>query len=164
MTITLAILDRFLKIIFVSVNGSVHPLPKGTDRSTDLHDVDSPSSADVQLASWRGQHGGDCSGEDRTRRGSDGEARGRHGEAINGDGLASDGSSVRRCVLSYIRFAIILSSYTINKCSAVTEMGDRLATIDMGRKLRGCAPLGQLGPLLTQCGLRRGLPSYQVAS
>jgi len=27
----------------------------------------------------------------------------------------------------------------LNKCSAVAEMGDRLATIDMGRKIGGCA-------------------------
>jgi len=42
-----------------------------------------------------------------------------------------------------------------NKCSATAEMGDRLATIDMGRKLgEGCATLGEghLGPHLTQCG------------
>jgi len=25
-----------------------------------------------------------------------------------------------------------------NKCSAVAEMGDRLATVDMDRKVRGC--------------------------
>jgi len=32
----------------------------------------------------------------------------------------------------------------MNKCSAVAEMGDRLATMDMNRKLGGgCAPLGQ---------------------
>jgi len=46
-------------------------------------------------------------------------------------------------------------------------MGDRLATIDMGRKEgRGCcAPFGgrELCPDLTQCGLGRGLPSCQVA-
>jgi len=30
-----------------------------------------------------------------------------------------------------------------DKCSAVAEMGDGLATIDMGQKLRGCAPLGE---------------------
>jgi len=31
-----------------------------------------------------------------------------------------------------------------NKCSPVAEMGDRLATIDMGQKLGGsCAPLGE---------------------
>ena len=43
-----------------------------------------------------------------------------------------------------------------NKCSAVDEMGDSLATIDMGRKL-GCVPLleGELGPIVTQCGLGR---------
>jgi len=29
-------------------------------------------------------------------------------------------------------------SATVNKCSAVAEMGDRLATIDMGRKLGVC--------------------------
>jgi len=48
-------------------------------------------------------------------------------------------------------------------------MGDRLATIDMGRKLGGAALppfLGkeELGPHLTQCRLGRGLPPYQVAS
>jgi len=42
----------------------------------------------------------------------------------------------------------------------------RLATIDMGRKLRGSAPFwgGELGPHLTQCHLDQGLPPYQVAS
>jgi len=37
----------------------------------------------------------------------------------------------------------------------------RLATIDVGRKLGGCAPLGVLGPQLTQSCLVRGLPPYQ---
>jgi len=34
-----------------------------------------------------------------------------------------------------------------NKCSAVAEMGDRLATMDVGRKLGDCAPFkrGKLG-------------------
>jgi len=50
------------------------------------------------------------------------------------------------------------------KCSAVAEISDRLATIDMGRKLGLCLFLGKLGPHLTQCGLVRGLPPYQVAS
>jgi len=51
------------------------------------------------------------------------------------------------------------------KSSAVAEMGDRLATIDISRKL-GAMPLlaGELGPHVTQCDLRRGLPSYQVES
>ena len=46
------------------------------------------------------------------------------------------------------------------KCSAVAEMGDRLAAIDMGRKegllypFRGAV---KLGPHLTQCRLGRGL-------
>jgi len=42
----------------------------------------------------------------------------------------------------------------------------RLATMDIGRKLGGCAHLGegQLGPHLTQCRVGRGLPPYQVAS
>jgi len=49
------------------------------------------------------------------------------------------------------------------KSSAVAEMGDRLATIDMGRKL-GAVPFGgMLGPNLTQCGLDRSLPPYQMA-
>jgi len=40
--------------------------------------------------------------------------------------------------------------------SAVAEMGDRLATIDMGRKVRDAVSLfvgGKLGPHLTQCRL-----------
>ena len=53
-----------------------------------------------------------------------------------------------------------------NKSSAVAEMGDRLATIDMGRKVRGAAvgAGSPLDPHLIQCGLGRGLPLYQVAS
>ena len=56
-----------------------------------------------------------------------------------------------------------------NKNSAVAEMGDRLATIVMGRKVRAVGPLSGggagLNPLnVTQCGLGRGLPPYQVAS
>jgi len=54
-----------------------------------------------------------------------------------------------------------------NKSSAVAEMGDRLATIDMGRKVgrRCCGGAGSpLGHHLRQCGLGPGLPLYQVAS
>jgi len=59
------------------------------------------------------------------------------------------------------------------KCSAVAEMGDRLSTIDMNRKLGAVPLLGEpdphvhkreLYPHVTQCGLSRGVPSYQVAS
>jgi len=40
------------------------------------------------------------------------------------------------------------------KTSAVAEMGDRLTTIDMGRKEGAAVPLsGGDGPHLTQCGL-----------
>ena len=53
------------------------------------------------------------------------------------------------------------------KCSAVADMGYRLVTIDIGRKL-GAVSLwrgaGELGPHETQRGLGRGLPSHQVAS
>ena len=39
------------------------------------------------------------------------------------------------------------------KYSAVAEMGDRLATIDMGRKLGAVSLWGrEVGPHLTQCG------------
>jgi len=55
-----------------------------------------------------------------------------------------------------------------NKSSAVAEMGDRLVTIDRGRKVWGGADLplsvGELGRYLTQCCLDRGLPPYQVVS
>ena len=53
------------------------------------------------------------------------------------------------------------------KSSAVAEMGDHLATLDMGRKVVGAAvPLsvGELGLHLTQCRLGRGIAPYQVAS
>ena len=54
------------------------------------------------------------------------------------------------------------------KTSAVAEMGDRLATIDMSRKVGGggllCPFPGGMGPHLTQRRLGRGLPPYQVAS
>ena len=51
-----------------------------------------------------------------------------------------------------------------NKSSAVAQMGDRLATVDMGRKIGELCPLwGKVDPHITQCGLDRGLPSYQVA-
>ena len=44
---------------------------------------------------------------------------------------------------------------TVYKSSAVAEMGDRFATIDMGRNL-GVVPFwGELGPHLTQCRLDR---------
>jgi len=45
------------------------------------------------------------------------------------------------------------------------EMGDRLATIDVGQKLRRPVPLfGGLVPHLTQCGQGRSLPPRQVSS
>jgi len=37
--------------------------------------------------------------------------------------------------------------------SAVAEMGDRLATIDMCRKVEGSCYCAELGSHLTQCGL-----------
>ena len=56
----------------------------------------------------------------------------------------------------------------LDMSSAVAEMSDRLTTIDMGRKLGGCASFfgagRELSPHLTQCGLGRGLPPYQVES
>jgi len=55
-----------------------------------------------------------------------------------------------------------------NKSSAVAEMSDRLATIDIGRKLGGglCPLFGkeEMGPHLAQCGQGRGLPACQVSS
>jgi len=55
---------------------------------------------------------------------------------------------------------------TINKSSAIAEMGDRLATIVMVRKVGLLCPfpLGELGPHLTQHCLGQGLPPYQVVS
>jgi len=52
------------------------------------------------------------------------------------------------------------------KNSAVAEMGDHLATIDMGRKVGGAsvAPFEGMGPHLTQVTVGRGLHPYQVTS
>ena len=58
----------------------------------------------------------------------------------------------------------------IIKSSAVAEMGDRFATMDIhGLKVKGAAVpsyVEELDPHLTQCrlGLDRRLPLYQVAS
>jgi len=52
--------------------------------------------------------------------------------------------------------------------SSAAEMGDRLAPIDMGRKVGADVALpffgGGLGLYLTQCPLDGGLPPYQVSS
>ena len=63
-----------------------------------------------------------------------------------------------RCGGSLTAFYKLLISLPVKECdksSAVAEMGDRFATIDMGRKWGGAA-VGSwvpLGPRLTQCGL-----------
>jgi len=61
----------------------------------------------------------------------------------------------------YIRAEIM------NRCLAVAEIGDRLATIDMSKKWGLLCLLfrdGELGAHLTQCRLGRGQPPCQVAS
>ena len=67
-------------------------------------------------------------------------------------------------VMQKIEEVASVVSNTNNKCSAVTEMGDRLAAIDIGRKLGVCPFVWGAGTYVTQCGLSRGLPSYLVAS
>jgi len=53
----------------------------------------------------------------------------------------------------------------VDKCSVVAEMGDHLATVDMGQKRGTAVPRGkELGPHLIQCGMGQGLPPYEVAS
>jgi len=58
----------------------------------------------------------------------------------------------------------ILVSTCTNKSSAVAEMGDRLATIDMGRKLAGHVPFEGAEPHLTQCCLGLGLPESYLST
>jgi len=45
-----------------------------------------------------------------------------------------------------------VSNSTVDNCSAVAEMGGRLATIDMGRKFGGAVPFwkDRVGPYVTQ--------------
>jgi len=71
----------------------------------------------------------------------------------------------------YEKEILKLENATSNKSLAVAEMGDHLATIDMGRKVEWggcCAPFqGQYQPRRaglhqTQCCLCHGLPLYQV--
>ena len=73
---------------------------------------------------------------------------------------------VRSIVMSVTECLYVCPLADLNKSSAAAEMGDRLATINMGRKVVAAVSLsvGELGPHLTQCGLGRGLPPYQVAS
>jgi len=56
----------------------------------------------------------------------------------------------------------VIETLLLNKSSAVAEMGDRLATIGMGRKWGGAAVGAEspLGPHLTQCGLGRGQATF----
>jgi len=75
----------------------------------------------------------------------------------------TDRITTHKIALAQLRRAVKgVRSYS----SAVAEMGDRLATIDMGRKLgEGCAFFGgELGPHLAQGGLGRRLHRYQGAS
>ena len=60
----------------------------------------------------------------------------------------------------YELFQVYAQRLKLNKSSAVAEMGDRLATIDMGRKVgvAVCAPFrgGQVGPInLWLCNVPR---------
>jgi len=68
---------------------------------------------------------------------------------------------------SFVHSTNISRGPKINKNSAVAEMGDRLATIDVGRKVgRGAMHLSVWGagsPYNTM-SLGRRLPPYQVAS
>ena len=71
-------------------------------------------------------------------------------------------------VFTFMSFNLIPVCILANKCSAVAKMGDRSATVDMSQRLGEVAvPLfgcGELGPYVTEYGLGRGLPSYQVTS
>jgi len=61
---------------------------------------------------------------------------------------------------------MIYSPEIVYKSSAVADMGDCLATVNMGRKVGAAVPLlvGELGPHLTRYRLGWGIPPYQVAS
>ena len=50
------------------------------------------------------------------------------------------------------------------KSSAAAETGDRLATINLDRKLGAVPILRELDPHVTHCGVGQGLPWYKVAS
>ena len=51
-----------------------------------------------------------------------------------------------------------------NKTSIFAEMGDRLATKDVGQKSEDAPVWREVDPNLTQCGLDRDLPPHQAAS
>ena len=77
-------------------------------------------------------------------------------------------ASVGLC-LCFVNLSVCLFAIAyINKSSAVAEIGDRLATIDMDRKVCGglLCPFpwgeeGELGPHLTQCRLGRDPSKFQ---
>ena len=68
-----------------------------------------------------------------------------------------DKQIVRTTQRSNSRARTVFGRPFVQVLSSIAEMGDRLATIDMGRN-------GRKWLHLIQCGLGRGLPSYQVAS
>jgi len=64
-----------------------------------------------------------------------------------------------------LHFASSTTHAKCNKSSAVAEMGDRGHNRHGPKRGGCCAPFhGALGTRLIQCGLRRGLLPYQVAS
>ena len=74
--------------------------------------------------------------------------------------------SSRSPLSAYSELRPVIPVQTLHKSSAVAEMGDRLATIDMGWRggLLCSFPGGGAGRHQTQCGLGRYLLPYQVAS
>ena len=72
--------------------------------------------------------------------------------------------SVRICTA--VTHQLYLTVGSNNKSSPVAEVGNCLATIDIGQKVWAAVPIsvGELGLRLTQCDQDRGLPPYQVMS
>ena len=85
--------------------------------------------------------------------------------------------TIAECFTGHVLFLSQLSSQRErtalisigDKCSAVAEMGNRLATINMGEnwgRLCACAPSGEgeLGPHVTLCRLDQGIRPYQAVA
>ena len=89
------------------------------------------------------------------------------GTPANFNGFRVLAALLHGTLVLFISSKVMLIFLLYNKSSVVAEMGDRLATINIGRREGGCcAPFrgGELGPIKHNVAWARDLPPYQVAS
>ena len=76
--------------------------------------------------------------------------------------LSTEWTQAKAAFTHLLTLSVWATDDRLYKSSAVAEMGDRLATVDMGQQWVLLCRF--MGPHLTQCPLGREKPLYQVAS